>query len=33
MKWLYAAHIPYVLLVFLFAAGMALGNWRGRREP
>ena len=28
MKWLYAAHIPFIVLFVLFVAGLA---WRGGR--
>lgn len=33
MTWLYIAHIPYVLVFLIFAACLALANWRGRRLP
>ena len=33
MNWLYAAHIPFVLVFLAFAVGLTLFNWRGRRLP
>jgi len=30
MKFLYLAHIPFVVLLLLFTILLALVNWRGR---
>ncbi len=30
MKWIYVAHIPYVLLFLLFALALIFANCRGR---
>ena len=32
MKWIYVAHIPYVLMFLLFALGLAVAGWLGGRK-
>ncbi len=33
MKFLYFAHIPFVLLFVLFACAFVWANWRGIKRP
>lgn len=33
MKFLYIAHIPYVLTFLGFTLAFVCANWRGRRRP
>ncbi len=33
MKFLYFAHVPFVLLFALFAVAFVWGNWRGSQRP
>lgn len=33
MKFLYFAHIPFVLLFVLFTAAFVWSNWRGTKRP
>ena len=33
MKFLYIAHIPFVLLLAAFAAVFVSANWRGQKKP
>jgi hypothetical protein len=30
MNFLYATHIPFVGIFFVFVLGLALANWRGK---